>query len=215
MKLKFLFLHLIFFTSFCLKAQDQTILIATKTKFATQTWFYSGHGNALDTQKIKEKYNEIVNIFANIKEKFSSVGKNIVEGIKNGIASSWKAFYDYLEGLFGDLIEFVKKLLKIQSPSKVFRDEIGQWIPAGIGVGIEKGMDSLKQKAAAMKDELLDGTLITNAQVLSSTKYEPDTSSMASQSVVINNNIKVDGAADPEAWTQTFIRSLKREARMA
>lgn len=58
MKLKILFLHLIFFTSLCLKAQDQTILIATKTKFATQTWFYCGHGNALDTQKIKEKYNE-------------------------------------------------------------------------------------------------------------------------------------------------------------
>lgn len=166
-------------------------------------------------QYFKEKYNEIVNIFANVKEKFSSVGRNIVEGIKNGIASSWKAFYNYLEGLFEELLEFIKDLLGIHSPSKLFRDEIGQWIPAGIGVGIEKGMDSLKQKAAAMKDELLDGTLITNAQVLSSTKFEPDTSSMASQSVVINNNIKVDGAADPEAWTQTFIRSLKREARMA
>lgn len=33
--------------------------------------------------------------------------------------------------------------------------------------------------------------------------------------VVINNDIKVDGAQDPEAWTQTFIRTLKREARMA
>lgn len=36
-----------------------------------------------------------------------------------------------------------------------------------------------------------------------------------SKAVVINNDIKVDGAQDPEAWTQTFIRTLKREARMA
>ena len=36
-----------------------------------------------------------------------------------------------------------------------------------------------------------------------------------SRAVVINNDIKVDGAQDPEAWTQTFIRTLKREARMA
>ena len=36
-----------------------------------------------------------------------------------------------------------------------------------------------------------------------------------SRAVVINNDITVDGAQDPEAWTQTFIRTLKREARMA
>ena len=36
-----------------------------------------------------------------------------------------------------------------------------------------------------------------------------------SRAVVINNDIRVDGAQDPEAWTQTFIRTLKREARMA
>lgn len=35
------------------------------------------------------------------------------------------------------------------------------------------------------------------------------------RAVVINNDIRVDGAQDPEAWTQTFIRTLKREARMA
>lgn len=37
----------------------------------------------------------------------------------------------------------------------------------------------------------------------------------AGRAVVINNDIRVDGASDPEAWTQTFIRTLKREARMA
>lgn len=35
------------------------------------------------------------------------------------------------------------------------------------------------------------------------------------RAIVINNDIKVDGAQDPELWTQTFIRTLKREARMA
>lgn len=34
------------------------------------------------------------------------------------------------------------------------------------------------------------------------------------RAIVINNDIKVDGAQDPEMWTQTFIRTLKREARM-
>ena len=37
----------------------------------------------------------------------------------------------------------------------------------------------------------------------------------ANNAVVINNRITVDGAQDPEAWTQSFIRTLKREARMA
>jgi hypothetical protein len=37
---------------------------------------------------------------------------------------------------------------------------------------------------------------------------------MGASSYVFNNNITVDGAQDPEAWTQGFLRTLKREARM-
>ena len=58
MKIKLLFLQLFLLASLCLHAQDQTILIATATNYSTQTWFYCGHGEPMDTQKIKEKYNE-------------------------------------------------------------------------------------------------------------------------------------------------------------
>lgn len=59
MKIKFLLIQLFLLcTSLCMQAQDQTILIATSNNYGTQKWFYSGHGNSLETQKVKNYYNE-------------------------------------------------------------------------------------------------------------------------------------------------------------
>ena len=112
----------------------------------------------------QQKYNEIINVFANIGSKFMEVGKNIVAGIREGIAGSWGKFTDWLEGLFGDLVDLAKKILGIESPSKEFASEVGRWIPAGIALGIEEGMDVLKKTTTAMTDEILD-TATMNLQV--------------------------------------------------
>lgn len=79
MKIKFLFLQLFLLASLCLHAQDQTILIATATNYSTQTWFYCQHGQPMDTQKIKEKYNEgyyITSVSYTGKGWFVSLSKN-------------------------------------------------------------------------------------------------------------------------------------------
>ena len=47
----------------------------------------------------------------------------------------------------GDALDWMKKKLGIHSPSRVFRDEVGKFIPAGIAVGIE-------QEAYTMQDAL-------------------------------------------------------------
>ena len=66
------------------------------------------------------------------------------------------------------------------------------------------------------KEENLEySALLGNVKVPSFSAIESKLAEAESRAVVINNDIKVDGAQDPEAWTQTFIRTLKREARMA
>ena len=50
-----------------------------------------------------------------------------------------------------ELFDGVKSALGIHSPSKVFADEIGKWIPPGIGVGIEAEMPDLYKQ---MDDEM-------------------------------------------------------------
>ena len=56
-----------------------------------------------------------------------------------------------MQSFFSGIVDGVKGALCIHSPSKVFADEIGKWIPPGIGVGIEAEMPDLYQQ---MDDEM-------------------------------------------------------------
>jgi hypothetical protein len=44
----------------------------------------------------------------------------------------------------------VKKALGIKSPSRVFRNEVGQYLPAGIVAGIDDGQSALDRRVAGM-----------------------------------------------------------------
>lgn len=62
------------------------------------------------------------------------IGKSIVDGIRQGIIEQWQRLKSDVSSLFTGLVDWIKKLLKINSPSRVFAD-IGQNMAAGIGVG--------------------------------------------------------------------------------
>ena len=71
------------------------------------------------------------------------IGKELINGLWQGIKSSWGDLKGNFNGLTDGLIEAAKKKFSIGSPSKVFADEVGQWIPAGIAEGINEGSDVL------------------------------------------------------------------------
>lgn len=96
--------------------------------------------------------NKILNAFSNIKDKFLEIGSNIVGGIKDGISNAWENFMDWLSRLFNGIVDKIKSILKIGSPSKVFADEVGRWIPAGIAEGIEDGIGVLNSAMADMTE---------------------------------------------------------------
>ena len=69
-----------------------------------------------------------------------SLGSNIVKGIFNGIRNAGAWLYDKLRGWVSDVLGWVKGLFGIHSPSKVFANEIGKFIPPGITLGVEQAM---------------------------------------------------------------------------
>ena len=70
------------------------------------------------------------------------VGAQLVHGLFSGISNAAAWLYDKLRGWVSDVLGWVKSLFGINSPSKVFADEIGRFIPPGITVGVEKAMPS-------------------------------------------------------------------------
>ena len=104
-------------------------------------------------QAIPDMVAMIPRIIASIVDTFrsynwSSIGKNIVAGMKQGVANAWKNFREWFKNLFGDLTNIAKKILGIASPSKVFK-KIGQFTTEGLAIGIEQGG---KDAFSAIKD---------------------------------------------------------------
>lgn len=84
----------------------------------------------------------IYDLFKSLKDKifeidWKKIGEDIVNGIKKGITGAWHWLSDKFTGLVDGLASGAKKILRIASPSKVFK-EIGEYV----GKGLEQGLSS-------------------------------------------------------------------------
>lgn len=115
----------------------------------------------------------LVNKFMELKDELKNVGKNIIEGLKQGIAEKWDSLKNWLSDKFTALVDGVCDLLRIGSPSKVFRDEVGRWIPEGVAVGIEANTDSVTEAMDNMALETLNaGNRVAQTAYSVSADYE-------------------------------------------
>lgn len=83
---------------------------------------------------------------------WGSVGMQIINGIKNGLVGAARGLCEAAANAANDALNWVKDKLGIQSPSKVFRDQVGRMIPAGIAEGIDRGTPSLITRAQGMAE---------------------------------------------------------------
>ncbi|KAA8826840.1 phage tail tape measure protein [Bifidobacterium reuteri] len=65
-------------------------------------------------------------------------GRDIIQGLINGIGGAFQWVRNTISNLGSSLVGWAKNVLGIHSPSRIFRDEVGKWIPAGMAQGIDK-----------------------------------------------------------------------------
>lgn len=104
----------------------------------------------------KQFFNGIVNKVKEIPGQMISIGSDIVNGIKSGISGAWGALTGWLGNMAKGLIDGVKSALGIGSPSRLFANRIGKWIPAGITLGVERAMPKAKAFMGRMSNELIE-----------------------------------------------------------
>ena len=80
--------------------------------------------------------NNIINAVKSLPSQMASIGKNIVQGVWNGIVSMGSWLTDKVKGFFNGIVDGVKGVLGIHSPSRVFA-EVGVWSAEGYGNGFE------------------------------------------------------------------------------
>ncbi|MFE9372244.1 phage tail tape measure protein [Streptomyces sp. NPDC006711] len=86
----------------------------------------------------------------NIGSKFWSIGSSIVHGIIQGVENAGGALLDKLENLASSALSGAKKFLGINSPSRVFADNVGVAIPEGIAKGIDDHAHLAVQSVTSM-----------------------------------------------------------------
>ena len=126
-----------------------------------------------------------------------SIGKNIVNGIKNGIANAWNQLVSWLKNKLSGLVDAAMSALGIASPSKVFAAKVGVQIPAGIGEGIKSGMSNLLKTVTSMTDSVVKagsanvGVQVSSESGIGNIDYEKIVESLSEQDPILTDYLTV------------------------
>lgn len=82
----------------------------------------------------------VINAFKNLPDNLTTVGGNLITGLWNGIADKTQWIIDKIQGFTDTVLTKIKSFFGIASPSKLMRDEVGNYLAEGIGVGFSEGM---------------------------------------------------------------------------
>jgi tape measure domain-containing protein len=122
-----------------IQAVAQTVVSwfqGTLLPFFTNLFTRLGKGWTVIKDKAVEVWNGIVDFMKGIVTQFTDIGRQIVEGLKNGILNAWGSFTSLIMDKAKGFIDGVKGVFGIRSPSRVMI-EIGGNIVEGFRIGVE------------------------------------------------------------------------------
>lgn len=127
------------------------------------------------------------------------LGSNIIQGIVNGL----RAGVDWITSAARDVAQkakdAAKNLLGIESPSKVFRDEVGKMIDKGLAIGIDRNAVDVIESAENLSKSLIkpfEGleapTLSVDTENVPTCAYQTDMTALIAQAIAANNEALID-----------------------
>ena len=126
------------------------------------------------------------------------VGRDLVEGLWNGISDMVGWIGDKISGFGNSVLGGLKDFFGIASPSKVMRDEVGKFLPAGIAIGIEDSTLSAVKSVRSMADKLRNTAVESLNGMTSGAAYRmqqnPMTAAVRKNAAVVNNYYKTDNS---------------------
>ena len=142
------------------------------------------------TEKTKELVSNVINKIKELPEKVVSIGKNLVEGLWNGISDKMSWVKDKISGMGESITNAIKGVFGIASPSKVFAG-IGGFLAEGLGEGFTDGMTDVKE------DMLNASNGLTTSMTANISAYGANASTLSGNETTYNGgtvNINVYGA---------------------
>ncbi|MFT0141338.1 hypothetical protein ACEK07_64510, partial [Alcanivoracaceae bacterium MT1] len=95
------------------------------------------NGTAKVIQAINKLNKSVVDPFKNTRSEFNSIGKDAMSGLNQGLLAGRAQVLSTARSIANSVASTMKSALKIHSPSRLMRDDVGKWIPEGIALGIK------------------------------------------------------------------------------
>ena len=160
-------------------------------------------------QQLPEIWNAIKSAFASVD--WWSIGRDVIMGIINGLRDWGSALWNEIGNLARNAWQSAKSALGIGSPSKVFAQEVGRWIPAGMAQGIEDNLEPIHASMQVMTDaSLADVTPYTDAMTNGSGQ---NGSEILAQLLEALRNMKYDLYLDGKQITECVTVRQRRALR--
>ena len=156
-----------------------------------------------------------------------NAGTAIGEGLASGISSMARAVIGAASSIALDAVASARSTLRINSPSKVFRDQVGRAIPEGMAVGIEKygyyvddSMTDLANKTVESGKKYTDGfgfnlpgrgDLVSGLTDTLATRFGYAGGGSSSSNVTNNYTLNASGTANDNFFSPENMRRLLRE----
>lgn len=153
---------------------------------------------------VKSVKGKVTGAFSGAGSWLVSAGRNILQGLTNGIKGAIGAVLDTISGVAQKVVDTVKHILGIHSPSRVFRDEVGKMIPAGLGKGVEANMSLAVNPVQRMVADIMPNSLLNGSArlpVSSPVLSNADSSPRVSAPITVN-------ASDPMMAARETVRMI-------
>lgn len=202
------------------------LIIDNAGEIVTAIWNTISHINLFQLGKnLMTKLGDgIKGMIGNIKSAMSDIGKNIMEGVWNGINSMKQWLSDKVSGIFSGIVNTAKKVLGIHSPSRVFRDQVGKFMAEGVSVGfeeesanVEKDMQKNLQDITAkmrhtvdLENDNMSASIVSKSIYESKVNSEDDEDSEGK--TVIETTVVIDGREFAKATTPYIDKELNKTA---
>lgn len=116
---------------------------------------FGSEATAKAKKAAQDIFDGIVDKIKSISSKMADIGKDIVEGLWNGIKDMTSWITGKLKSFGDSVLGGIKDFFGINSPSRVFRDEVGEMLAAGLAEGIEKNADQPLNAMAELSKDIL------------------------------------------------------------
>ena len=103
---------------------------------------------------VRSKANELPRAFDAVRGSMVSSGEYAMSGLAVGLSNGAGQAYSMAESIASNIRSKIKNALDIHSPSRVMRDDVGRWIPAGIAVGMERNADVVDNPLRRIKERI-------------------------------------------------------------